>query len=117
MRPTDPDLAYLWDIREAALQIQRFTQGESRASFKQNEMLQNALAHSLLIIGEASRKVASTTRDAHSEIPWRKMVGPRNLIAHEYFRINLDNIWNIIENDVPVLIQNIEPLVPPDDPK
>jgi len=115
MRPTDPDLAYLWDIREAAARVNRFTHGESRASFKQNEMVHYAVARSMEIIGEASRKVSAKTKDAHPEIPWRKMVGLRNLLAHQYFDINLDIVWDIIETDIPVLIQNIEPLVPPDD--
>jgi len=117
MRPTDPDRAYLWDIREAAQLIHTFTRGENRTSFEQNRMLQMALAKSLEIIGESSRKVAPETRDAHPEIPWRKMVGLRNLLVHEYFRIDLDVIWDIVENDITLLIQHIEPLVPPDDAK
>ena len=115
MRPTDPDLAYLWDIREAAQLVQSFTRGENRTSFERNRMLQMALAKSLEIIGESSRKLAPKTRDAHPEIPWSKMVGLRNLLVHEYFRTNLDVIWDIVENDITLLIQNLEPLVPPDD--
>ena len=115
MRPSDPDLAYLWDIREAALLVQSFAHGENRTAFKQNRMLQMALARALEIIGEAARKVAASTRESHPEIPWKKMVGLRNLLAHEYFRVNLDVVWDIIETDIPILIRNVEPLLPPDD--
>ena len=115
MRPPDPDLAYLWDIRKAAFQVQRFTLGESRESFKRNELPQMATARALEIIGEAARRVTADMQDAHPEIPWRRMVGLRNLLAHQYLAINLDVIWDIIENDIPILIKNVEPLVPPDD--
>ena len=114
MRPTEPELAYLWDIRQSARQIQRFVQGATRESFLGNEILQSAVARPLEIIGEASRKVSAETRAAHPEIPWSKMIGLRNLLIHQYFMINLDTIWNSIEQDIPVLVQNVEPLVPPE---
>jgi uncharacterized protein with HEPN domain/predicted nucleotidyltransferase len=115
MRPTDPDLAYLWDIREAARRVQRHTQGATWERFQSDEMLQDAVARLLGIIGEAVRNLSQRARDEHPEIPWVPMIGLRNVLIHQYFRINLKEIWDIVENDIPVLLQNIEPQLPPDD--
>ena len=115
MRPTDPDLAYLWDIREAARRVQRYMRGASWERFQSDEMLQDAVARPLEIIGEAARNLSQQTRAQHPEIPWIRMIGLRNVLIHKYFRINLRQIWDIVEIDIPILIQNIEPLVPPDD--
>jgi uncharacterized protein with HEPN domain len=54
-------------------------------------------------------------RKAHSEIPWREMVGLRNRIIHEYFRIDFSAVWDTIHKDLPKLIEIIEPLVPKED--
>jgi uncharacterized protein len=115
MRPTDPDLAYLWDIREAAGRVSRHTQGATWERFQSDEMLQDAVARPLEIVGEASRNLSQLTRDAHPEIPWIRMIGLRNVLIHQYFQINLKTIWDIIQNDIPALIRHVEPLVPPDD--
>jgi uncharacterized protein with HEPN domain len=69
----------------------------------------------LEIIGEAARRVSQQTRDAHPEIPWEQMIGLRNRLIHEYFRVNLATVWDTVQNDLPRLIALIEPLVPPED--
>jgi uncharacterized protein with HEPN domain len=69
----------------------------------------------LEIIGEAARLVSQETRDTHPEIPWEQMIGMRNRLIHEYFRVNLTTVWETIQNDLPPLIAQIEPLVPPED--
>jgi uncharacterized protein with HEPN domain len=69
------------------------------------------------IIGEAARKVSQETRNAHPEIPWSEIIGMRNRLIHEYSRINLQRVWDTIQNDIPRLITLIEPLVPPPEEK
>jgi len=68
----------------------------------------------LEIIGEAARRVSQETRDAHAEIPWEQMIGMRNRLIHEYFRVNLATVWETVQNDLPSLIALVEPLVPPE---
>jgi predicted nucleotidyltransferase len=75
MRPSDPDLAHLWDIREAAGRVYRHTQGATWERFQSDEMLQDAVAHLLEIIGEAARNLSQLARDAHPEIRWIRMIG------------------------------------------
>ena len=54
-------------------------------------------------------------RDAHPEVPWGDIVGMRNRLIHEYFRVDLGKVWDTIKNDLPRLIALIQPLVPPDE--
>jgi uncharacterized protein with HEPN domain len=109
------DDAYLLDILIAARKALKFVEGIDRNEFEDNELVQNAVMRPLEIIGEASAKISKDFRKAHSEIPWKEMVGLRNRLVHEYFRINFGVVWDTIHKDLPKLIEIIEPLVPKED--
>lgn len=109
------DEAYLLDILIAARKALRFVEGMTWEGFQQSELHQNAVMRPLEIIGEAARLVSQQTRQAHPEIPWEQMIGVRNRLIHEYFRVNLKTVWETVQNDLPRLIALIEPLVPPED--
>ena len=109
------DDAYLLDILIAARKALKFVEGIDRNQFDDNEIVQNAVMRPLEIIGEASAKISKELRKAHSEIPWREMVGLRNRLVHEYFRIDFEAVWDTIHKDLPKLIEIIEPLVPKED--
>jgi uncharacterized protein with HEPN domain len=109
------DDAYLLDILIAARKALEFLEGMTWDAFERSELHQNAVIRPLEIIGEAARRVSQQTRDAHPEIPWAQMIGMRNRLIHEYFRVNLVTVWETIRNDLPSLITLIEPLVPPED--
>jgi len=68
------------------------------------------------IVGEAARKVSPEFKQAHPEIPWQGIIGMRNRLVHDYFRIESSRVWEVIEKDLPALIPLIEPLIPPDEP-
>ena len=108
------DEAYLLDILTAARKALRFAGGLSRDEFLRDELLQLAIMRILEIIGEASRKVSPEFKLAHPEVPWPKMVGLRHRLVHEYFRINLNEVWYVVETEIRPLIALIEPLVMPD---
>ena len=57
----------------------------------------------------------SPTKDAHPEIAWVKMIGLRNVLIHQYLTVNLERIWQIIQVDIPLLIEQVEPLISPDE--
>jgi len=67
----------------------------------------------LTVIGEASRKISPEYQAAHADIPWSEMKGLRHRLVHEYFRIQLPIVWDTIQSDLPKLIAQLEPLVPP----
>ena len=109
------DDAYLLDILIAARKARKFLESMTWKEFERSELHQNAVMRPLEIIGEAARLVSQQTRDAHPEIPWEQMIGMRNRLIHEYFRVNLTTVWDTVQNDLPCLIALIEPLVPPED--
>ncbi len=108
------DDAYLLDILIAARKVLKYSDGLSQAEFDGNEVVQNAVMRMLEIIGEAARRVSQETRDAHSEIPWSGMIGMRNRLIHEYFRIDAQKVWETVQDDIPALLALIEPLLPTD---
>lgn len=108
------DEAYLLDILIASQKILRFTEGISREQFDRDELLQNALIRMLEVIGEAARSVSEDIKLAHASIPWRQMIGMRHRLVHEYFRIDLERVWETAQRDIPELLKQIEPLVPRD---
>jgi uncharacterized protein with HEPN domain len=120
MRPEERDLANLWDLIEAARAIVDFagslTLEEFLAPGRDKEIARLAVERKLEILGEAARRVSPRFRDEHSEIPWKEMVGLRNVISHEYDRVNYTEIYRIVRERIPELIRRLEPLVPPPPP-
>jgi uncharacterized protein with HEPN domain len=91
-----PDLVRVLHMRDAARQALEFTVGRSRADLDEDAMLMLALTRLLEIIGEAAKYVSEPTRAMAPEIPWREIAGTRDRIAHGYFDINLDIVWDIL---------------------
>lgn len=67
------------------------------------------------MIGEAARKVSSDFEAAQPEIAWRPIVAQRHVLAHEYGEIVDERIWRVVKEHIPVLIEQLEPLVPEQD--
>jgi uncharacterized protein with HEPN domain len=109
------DDAYLLDILIAARRAKEFVAGLTWEDFQQSSLHQNAVMRMLEIIGEVARRVSQEIKDVHPEIPWKELVGMRNRLIHEYFRIDIEKIWDTVYNDIPILINLIEPLVPPEE--
>ena len=96
------DSERLWDILKAIDQIAAKT-GEERAEFDANEMLQVWVLHHLQIIGEASRCLSETFRQTHPDPVWAKAAGMRHILVHHYFEIDPQQVWKVVERDLPVL--------------
>lgn len=98
-------------IRQAAFDATMFVSGMDRIQFESDKKSQQAVIYSLLIVGEAATKVMDRHPEfasANSHIPWRSMRGMRNRFAHGYFDINLDVVWDTVQNAVPELLLQIE---------
>jgi uncharacterized protein with HEPN domain len=93
-------LAHMLDAAEQAL---AFAHGRSRAELDKDLMLVFALVKAIEIVGEAASQVTKTTRDRHSQIPWTEIIGMRHRLIHAYFDINLDILWQTIQQDLPSL--------------
>lgn len=101
---------YLEHIQQASSDIQDFVGGQTKEAFMADRRTQRAVIMSLIIIGEAATKVMEhhpAFTGAHPEIPWRNMRGMRNRMAHGYFDVNLELIWETAQTWVPGLMAQL----------
>lgn len=94
---------YLKDILDNLANVEEFTKRVDYEAFSSDKQKVYAVLHALLVVGEATRKIPTSIRKRHPAIPWRSIVGLRNIVAHEYFAVNLPRIWQIIRDDLPRL--------------
>lgn len=110
--PRDDD-ARLLDMLLAARDAQDFVAGLTRLEFVADKRTHSAVCLKLETLGEASRAVTPEMKASHPEIPWASLAGLRNRIIHEYFRLDLNILWHIVDAELPVLIAQLKSLVPP----
>jgi uncharacterized protein with HEPN domain len=113
MPPETRDTARLWDMLDNAKAVASIVAGRSLVEFERDRTLRLATERALEIVGEAARHVSRTFQDAHPEIPWARIIGFRNLLAHEYGEILTARVWEIATRSVPELVALLEPHVPP----
>ena len=111
MRPETTDQAFLWDMWDAAKAIQEFVNGKAFHHYQQDRMLRGEVERHLEIIGEAANRVSNDFQANHSEIPWRRIIAQRHVIAHEYGEIKHELIWKVATLHLPELIRHLEPLI------
>jgi len=100
---------YLQDILQACDDILNFTQGMNSAAELQNDRRTFlAVIHSLEIIGEAARQIPKSFREKHPKFPWRETASLRNVIAHEYFGLDIEIIWDVVRARIPVLAEQVK---------
>ena len=100
------DRERLRDIVEALDNIEKYT-NRGKEVFEQDELIQVWIIHHLQIIGEASSTMSKNFIANHPEIPWQDMSDFRNVIVHEYFRVDPEIVWNVIIRELPNLKQKI----------
>ena len=103
--------AYILHIRDAILAIELYGSAHSFEEFMKSPWDQAALTRHLEIIGEAAVQLSDEYKHSHPEIPWRRLADFRNVLIHEYFAIDPQLVWEIIEKDLPTLKKQIETLV------
>lgn len=100
------DRERLLDIQEAIERIEKYaTQG--RQAFEQDELIQTWIVHHLQIIGEAAHAITATLREQYPAVPWTNIIGMRNILVHDYFGIDTDIVWAVVEDDLELLKTNI----------
>ncbi len=105
------DQAYLLDILKAAELALAYVKGVSEEKFITDTQLQDSVIRRIEILGEAARRISPETQAAHPNIPWREMIGMRNMMIHDYDDVDLHVVWQTVQQDLPHLIAEIKPLV------
>ena len=104
-------LDYLNDILESISDIKEFTAGMTQENFSKDKKTIKAVVRSLEVIGEAAGKIPQQIRNRYPEVSWQEIIGMRNRLIHEYFGIDLDIIWQTIEEDLEPLDVIVQSMV------
>jgi uncharacterized protein with HEPN domain len=98
-------------IVEAIAEVEKYLTGVSYDSFLANSEKRFATIKQIEIVGEACNSLTPDFKDAHSEIAWKPIRGFRNISIHEYFAVNFHLVWEIAQNDLPVLKQQFSEIL------
>ncbi len=99
------------DILSCAKNIQDFSAGMTLDEFIDDPRTIRAVAFEFTTIGEAARVVSLEIQERYPEIPWGKMQGIRNVLVHEYFRLDEEILWKAVQEDIPPLITALEKIL------
>lgn len=101
---------------EAAEEAVAFVAQRQREELETDRVLSLALVKLIEIIGEAASSIPSTTQQFYSQIPWQDIIGMRHRLVHGYDEIDLDVVWEVIQQDLPPLIEELKRIIPPSNP-
>ncbi len=108
MKPRKTDEAYLWDMREAAIEAGIALGGLSKEGFLEDPVRIRAIERLIEIIGEAASHVSRGTRQRMTGIPWEKIIGQRHVLAHDYGEIDFRRLYEVVEVHLPQLVANLD---------
>ena len=108
------NIQFLLDMLQSAELITQYTAQCSKDEFFDNIQLQDSVIRRLLVIAEAARRVSETRRETLPNIPWQEINGMRNRLVHEYDDINLNIVWDVVQQEIPILIRELKSKIPPE---
>ena len=104
------DRERLLDIRDAIGRIRSRMPADYEA-FAEDELVQVWALYHLQIIGEAVRALSEPLKEKHAEVPWRKIVGMRNVLIHTYFQTEIELVWAVLEQDLSSLDETVKAML------
>ena len=102
---------YLDDILQAIRKIEKYTKSLNANKLKKEDLVVDGVVRNLEIIGEATKNIPQDIKKKHLDIEWRKIAGLRDILAHEYFGIDLEILWDIVKNKLPELKKKVTQLL------
>ncbi|MGD0697672.1 MAG: DUF86 domain-containing protein [Terriglobia bacterium] len=94
-----PDRVYLLHIRDAIRRILEYTR-EGKEAFMTRPIVQDAVVRNLEIVGEAVKNLSDSLKVGHPGVPWKRIAGMRDKMIHEYFGVNLELVWEVVQGDL-----------------
>ena len=102
---------YITDIIEAIELIEGSTRSVSKKKFERNKDIQDATIRRIEIIGEAVKNIPLDIREKHPEIEWKQIAGTRDVVVHAYFGVNIDSVWKVVKEDLPLLKKHVQKIL------
>jgi uncharacterized protein with HEPN domain len=104
------DRERLLDILEAIERIEKYA-ARGKAAFMDDELIQNWMVNHISLIGEACRALPNEFQSSHANVPWADIIAMRNLLVHQYFGIDVQAVWSVVERDIPDLKLNVQSIL------
>lgn len=104
------DRLYLSNIKECIERIETYTD-DGREIFLQTTLIQDAVIRNFEIIGEATKRLSPELRAAYPDVPWQQLAGFRDVLIHDYLKVNLNRVWGVIEQNLPELKTRVEAIL------
>jgi uncharacterized protein with HEPN domain len=101
---------YLTNIQDCIQAIENYTP-EGKQAFFTNKMMQDAVIRNLEIIGEATKRLSEEIITNYPNVPWRQMAGLRDVLIHDYLKVDLEEVWLVVETDLPPLKVQIQQIL------
>lgn len=108
----EKDVQFLLDMFQSAKLITQYTARCSKQEFFNSIQLQDAVIRRLLVIAEAARRVSQERRETLPNISWQEINGMRNRLVHEYDDINFNVVWDVVQQEIPILIRELRSIIP-----
>jgi uncharacterized protein with HEPN domain len=102
---------FLEDMRDAIVKIRRYTSGLELKAFADDEKTVDAVVRNLEVLGEAAKSVPEDVRSRHTQIDWRRVTDLRNILIHQYFAVDVEIIWDIVQNKLPDLERQVRQML------
>ncbi|MEP0547012.1 MAG: DUF86 domain-containing protein [Rhodothermales bacterium] len=104
----------LLDVYQAGQLALDFARDVPSAAALQDDLkTRAAVLHQLLVLGEAVKRLPDSFRAGHPAIPWRQMSGLRDVLIHAYDAVDEEEVWRVLQHDLPTVLAQLEPLLPP----
>jgi uncharacterized protein with HEPN domain len=102
------DRLYLIHIDECIRRIESYVAAGGRDGYRMSTLIQDAVLRNLQTLAESTQRLSDQIKATHTETDWRRLAGFRNILVHDYFGIDLDRVWNIIEHELPSLKTSVQ---------
>ncbi|MEW6556883.1 MAG: DUF86 domain-containing protein [Elusimicrobiota bacterium] len=110
-RSKERDKFYIQSMYEEIEKAEKFVKDETYKTFVKDEKLKYAIYKACENIGEAAKNISNGLKSRHQEIPWKEIIAYRNILAHEYFGVDTEETWKVMQKDIPELKRNIKKLM------